>query len=122
MNCISIDINNFSTNEKFDAILCIDVLHHINSSNHKNIFENVYRFLADDGIFIIKELDNRPLYKCLWSYIHDIVLNGSAHYLSNKDISERLKENNFEIVVNEYVSNLLYQHYILVCKKGRYIG
>lgn len=123
LDFIFVDINDFDTDKKFNVIVCIDVLHHINLANHKNIFEKVYRLLANDGIFIIKELDTRPYHKYLWSYIHDIILNGSPNYLSNKDISSQLKENNFEIIFNENVCNMLYQHYILVCeRKSKYIN
>lgn len=47
------NINEFKTEEKFDVILMIGVLHHIPDAGH--VIENLKKYLKDNGVIIVNE-------------------------------------------------------------------
>ena len=107
-------------NSKFDAILAIDLLHHLNSSQ-KNIFlKDSFLKLKNNGLLIIKDINTKPLIKYYWNYLHDLLMTkfSRLYFLSSSDIKMLLKKNNFKIIKQGTYSNYLYPHIFYVCQKN----
>ena len=90
---------------------------------HEGYFQGILQLRdpREDVVeFIIKEVDKKPIYKYLWNYFHDIVMNKSLsfYYLSNMEVKSHMEKNNFEIMINKNISNPFYEHYLVVCKKA----
>jgi len=113
------DMTNANFKKKFDHITCIDVFHHIPYEQHKTVLTALYDCLKENGHLIIKDMDNKPCYKYVWNYIHDIVMTGSMHmyYLSKRKMIWMLENNAFVVEKKENVGNILYAHYYISCIK-----
>ncbi len=95
-NIIVADINtiNIDSLEKYDLVLALDVLEHI--QDDIEAIKRVGKLLSQDGYFII----NVPAYKFLWSE-HDEALQHKRRY-STYEIKRKLEDNGFEIVKMSY--------------------
>lgn len=105
---------------KFEAILAIDLLHHINN-HQKNIFlKDAYLKLKANGFLIIKDINTSPLYKYLWNYLHDSIMTkfSKLYFLSSNQMEDILVKNNFKIIKKGKYQNIFYPHIFYVCKKN----
>ena len=105
---------------KFDAILAIDLLHHLNPSQKKIFLTNSFSKLKNDGILIIKDIDTKPLIKYLWNYLHDLLMTNFSplYFLSSSKTKKILNQNNFKIIKQGLYFNVLYPHIYYVCQKN----
>lgn len=105
---------------KFDGILAIDLLHHINLSN-KNIFLNdSFLKLKKNGLLIIKDINNKPLLKYYWNYLHDLIMTkfSPLYFLSDFQLEKLLIKNNFKIIKQGKYFSFFYPHIFYVCQKN----
>ena len=114
------DITNFSTNKRFDVITCLDLIHHIPTKDHLVVLKKTNKLLKDDGILIVKDMDDKPFYKYLWNYVHDCIMTRSTkmYYVPKKEMVKMLEKNDFVIEYVNDIGNRLYAHYVVVCKRG----
>jgi cyclopropane fatty-acyl-phospholipid synthase-like methyltransferase len=105
---------------KFDAIIAIDLLHHISSSNKNTFLSDSFLKLKKDGILIIKDINNKPLFQYYWNYLHDLIMTkfSSLYFLSDLQLKNLLIKNNFKIVKQGKYFSLFYPHIYYVCKKN----
>lgn len=104
---------------KFDAILAIDLLHHINFSQKNTFLKDASLKLKPKGFLIIKDINTTPLYKYFWNYIHDSIMTkfSKLYFLSSNQIEDLLIKNNFKIIKKGKYKNLFYPHIFYVCQK-----
>jgi len=105
---------------KFDTIVAIDLLHHINSSQ-KNIFlKDSLSILKPKGLLIIKDINTSPLLKYIWNYFHDLITTNFSklYFLSSHQLENLLLKNNFKIIKKGKYPNLFYPHVFYVCQKN----
>lgn len=114
------DIVNFSINKRFDIITCLDLIHHIPMKYHQSIFKRINELLKDNGLLIVKDMDDKPFYKYLWNYVHDCIMTRSMkmYYVPKDEMIKLLETNGFAIEYVKDISNLLYAHYVIVCKRS----
>lgn len=114
------DITNFSTNKRFDVITCLDLIHHIPTKDHQDTFRRINGLLKDNGLLIVKDMDDKPFYKYLWNYIHDCIMTRSMkmYYVPKDEMIKLLETNSFVIEYVNDIPNLLYAHYVIVCKRS----
>lgn len=113
------DILNCFTNKKFDVVTCIDVIHHIPREDHIPVFKKINELLKDDGLLIIKDMDDRPFCKYLWNYMHDIIMTRcmKLSYVPEREMLTMLEKSGFAVEYATNIPNLLYAHYVVVSKK-----
>ena len=113
------DILNCSTNKKFDVVTCIDVIHHIPREDHILVFKKINELLKDDGLLIVKDMDDKPFYKYLWNYVHDIIMTRCVKlsYVPEREMQKMLEKSGFAIEYAIDIANPLYAHYVVVSKK-----
>ena len=104
----------------FDAILAIDLLHHINSSQKDSFLQDAFSKLKPKGILIIKDINTQPLFKYWWNYFHDLVMTkfSKLYFLSSSEIKNLLIKNNFKIIKEGKFLNSFYPHVYYVCQKN----
>jgi cyclopropane fatty-acyl-phospholipid synthase-like methyltransferase len=79
-----------SNENKFDLILLMQVLHEMNHEGEyrNNVFDNIYKMLKDDGVFIVKEhmipdlfqpKPNRTVFFDVWHEYFEIAFNVSFY-------------------------------------------
>ncbi|MDD4026638.1 MAG: class I SAM-dependent methyltransferase [Candidatus Shapirobacteria bacterium] len=105
---------------KFDVVLAIDLLHHINFSQKKTFLKDASLKLKPKGLLIIKDIDTTPIHKYFWNYIHDSIMTkfSKLYFLSSNQIENLLIKNNFKIIKKGKYKNLFYPHIFYVCQKN----
>jgi len=57
----------------YDCVLLVDVLYQFSRDGKEKVIERCRNCLNRGGLLIIKEMDNRPLWKFAWCYIQESV-------------------------------------------------
>lgn len=85
-------INNYEEikDKKFDVILLMDVIEHIEDDN--NFLDSIKKYLKDDGVILITV----PAFMCLYG-VHDKFLNHFRRY-NFKMLKNVLDKNNYKIL------------------------
>jgi 2-polyprenyl-3-methyl-5-hydroxy-6-metoxy-1,4-benzoquinol methylase len=105
-----------SGEEKFDAIVAVDLLHHINNKEKEDFVRESRNRLNKNGILIIKDIDKKPLFKYYWNYLHDkIMTRERLYFYSAKQMKEMLEKNGFKIKEIRRIKSLFYPHVLFVC-------
>jgi 2-polyprenyl-3-methyl-5-hydroxy-6-metoxy-1,4-benzoquinol methylase len=117
---VASDFIEFQTNEKFDAITCLDVMHHMPRSLHAKVVEKSYMFLKPNGIFVLVEMNKKPLVKYLWNYAHDMVFSRTTklNYIAREDAINMIKARGFSISAVKNASAFMYERYMIIAKKS----
>ena len=114
------DAANYTFADKFDAVVMLDLLHHIDRSNANRLIEAVYHHLREGGVYLIKDVNVRPYWKMLFTFILDKLMDRerSVHYRDAKAWKALLYEVGFRDVKIYYINDYLpYPHVLLVCQK-----
>jgi len=64
---------NFSTKEKFDAILLIDLLYLLSSKEKRSLLEKAKTLLKPNGKILIKTINYSPTFKFLLCYLQEFI-------------------------------------------------
>ena len=72
----SIDDFASTRSEKFDLIIICDVLHHVPWDMHQGLLTTASSLLADDGVFVLKDWENRRNPINLLSYLLERYVTG----------------------------------------------
>lgn len=100
----------------FDAIVAIDLLHHINNKEKQEFIKECKNRLNKKGVLIIKDIDKKPLHKYLWNYLHDLLMTRDRLYFySAKQLKKLLETNGFKILKIRRLRSLCYPHVLFVC-------
>lgn len=103
----------------FDAILAIDLLHHL-SPHQKNCFlKSSFSKLNSNSVLIIKDINSRPLLKYLWNYLHDLIMTrfSRLYFQSPLQMKNLLAKNHFRIIKQGKYRHIFYPHVYYVCQK-----
>ncbi|MBN1971017.1 MAG: methyltransferase domain-containing protein [Candidatus Delongbacteria bacterium] len=95
----SSDLKNFSSEKKYDIILCIGVIHHLDEI--KLVLDNVKLYLKNDGIFLILEPSSSNFIIQFSRYFRkkvDRTYSDQQIYFSRKELSEILNNSHFNLV------------------------
>jgi 2-polyprenyl-3-methyl-5-hydroxy-6-metoxy-1,4-benzoquinol methylase len=68
------DARELNLNGKFDAIMMIDLLHHIDDSSKHNLLATCARHLHRDGRLVIKEVTTHPFPKFMFTWALDVLM------------------------------------------------
>ncbi len=116
-----IDVEKKLLQEKYDAVICFDLLHHIPYKNQIALVRQIRSLLTDKGVLIIKEIDTRPYYKYLWNYLHDKIVTkgGSLYFREAKNWVDVLQKQHFNAHINTRPKKgYLYPHVTIICQKN----
>lgn len=112
------DINRLDITE-VNAIVFLDLLHHISPADKWCLLETCYNKLINGGVLVIKDVTTLPLWKYLFNYFMDILVVGRepVYYLHHQDFEIMLERIGFKVSVQLIKDWLPYPHILLICKK-----
>ena len=104
---------------KYDCILMIDVMHHINKNNQEKLITNILQNMKVNSILIYKDISNRNFFYALMNRFHDFVFNFQIiHYLDSNKILEISNNINNTFIINHFYKRILwYDHEFLIIRK-----
>ncbi len=103
VRCISGDINEYKSDEKYDIIIATDVLEHFKDLNEPVTFFR--KFFSDNGLLVVTLPTENKLYE-----FGRIIINKTKpvdHYHKSRDVIDFLKNEGFEIVESSYIPRYL---------------
>jgi cyclopropane fatty-acyl-phospholipid synthase-like methyltransferase len=74
------DVREFDGAASYDAVMAVDVMHHIPLADHAGISEALARCLRPGGRALIKDIADRPAWKYRFNALHDKVVTGEDVY------------------------------------------
>jgi SAM-dependent methyltransferase len=104
-----------------DAVVLFHVLHHLNSfEQQEKLLGEVYKKLRKGGKLIVVEIDYKPIWKFLFTYLIDtmLYLGDKIYYRSNKqhvELFSRLGFNVEQVVLAHKFVPL--SHVMFICRK-----
>lgn len=103
-----------------EAISVLDVLHHLNSyKDQENLIKNCEKMLIRNGVLVISDVDNAPLWKLILARLTDFIMYKGApvYYRYKKDMIKMLKKY-FGNVEVQKLKNNPFPHVLYICKKN----
>ena len=105
-----------------DAIVMIDLIHHVPYEGQARLIRWSYRRLATHAMLIVKDVDTQPIWKHWCSYLHDIVVNhawGRLFFVSSETLEGMLRESGFAVQHRVAFRSSPYAHVLYVCVKEK---
>lgn len=113
------DAARYTFREPFAGAYMLDLLHHIPVSAVEPLLSQLHGLLAWDGRLIVKDIDTRPAYKCLFTWLLDKFMDFSSpvHYWPGEKLRALTCGLGFETVSHAMLDYLPYSHILHVCRK-----
>ena len=105
----------------FDAVICIDLIHHLPGETHRGFLEGVRALLRPGGALVLKEIDRRPRWKYLWNYLHDMVVTRGQPIAcrANADLVRLVKEAGYrDVAYHAMRAAAPYPQYAVTARPG----
>lgn len=112
------DARRLSCKGRFDAIMMIDLLHHIDNDSKRDLLAACMRQLAQDGRLVIKEVTTHPLPKLAFTWALDVFMTHGFDmwYWDEERFSATLGED-FSRVDTFPISDWMpYPHVVYLCE------
>jgi 2-polyprenyl-3-methyl-5-hydroxy-6-metoxy-1,4-benzoquinol methylase len=115
------NILDFEFKQKVDAIVLLDLLHHIPTSAVPDLIGHFYKTIADDGVVLIKDIESKPWYKVAFTWILDKAMDPKTpvNYYSKTEMTEMLEGHGFDVKSHQMLDILPYPHILYICRKTR---
>jgi len=102
----------------FDVVMMIDVMHHVPLKLRKGIFVACIDRVRAGGIFIYKDMADRPLFNALANRAHDLIIaREMINYLPLETALEWSQSEKLELIDRAEYKKLVYAHELLVFRK-----
>lgn len=105
--------------KKYDCILMIDVMHHLNKNKQKYIIEKILTNMKYGSLLIYKDMSNKNFIKSLLNRIHDLIFNLQLiNYYESKNIINFVKTK-LEVskIIEFNIQVLWYDHEFIIIQK-----
>jgi len=111
--------NYFRNIQKYDCILIIDLMHHINKEKQDNFIKTILENMQINSILIYKDISNRNTFFGLMNKIHDLIYNFQIiYYFNPKKIIELSSRLPGQFKIKHFYKRVLwYDHEFLIINK-----
>ncbi len=118
------DARDLSIDDEFDAVLMVDLLHHIDDATKAKLLGTLMEHLATDGRLIIKDVTTHPFPKIFFTWALDVLMTRSLDmwYWSEKRFYEMLTPRFNRVEMYPIVDWLPYPHVIYLCENVQLYG
>jgi len=112
------DARDLAINDEYDAILMVDLLHHIDDAAKVELLNTCRSRLSDDGCLVIKDVTTHPFPKIAFTWALDVVMTKSFDmwYWSEERFYSNLAKHFDRIEMYPIVDWLPYPHVIYLCE------
>jgi len=101
--------------KKFDTILLIDVIHHIEKNKQLKCLTNILKQTKKNTLIVIKDIDHKNFITSKFNWFHDLIINRCL--ISYFDFVQIKKRRGLLIIEEFTTRKFLYDHYFLIIKK-----
>jgi 2-polyprenyl-3-methyl-5-hydroxy-6-metoxy-1,4-benzoquinol methylase len=102
----------------FDVVSMIDVMHHVPVAEQRGTVREVARRLAPGGVFLYKDMVERPFWRALANRLHDLVMARQwIHYLPVDAVADEARRAGLELVRRGRIDLWWYGHEYLVLRR-----
>lgn len=118
INFIKSDLNELDYTS-YQTVAFHDVLHHFPYNIQDELLKRIYKQIKFGGIVLIKELDNRPVWKYCISYMLDTILylGDSIFYRSKEQWQNTFRKIGFNVKTVPLYRDTILSSILYVCKK-----
>ena len=104
--------------EKFDAIVMIDLLHHLDNNSKSSLLEMCSRHLTCEGRLVIKEVTTHPFWKLAFTWTLDVLMTRGFQiwYLDEMSFNVLLRNHFSRINTFPIADWLPYSHIVYLCE------
>lgn len=103
---------------EFDVVCMIDVLHHVHRSAQRAVLVEALAHVRPDGLFIYKDMADRPHWQAGWNRLHDLALARQwIRYCPLGDVRAWLDSERFQIAEQARFDRAVYGHELIVAAK-----
>ncbi len=113
------DIRHWDSDERFDAVYMLDLVHHLPRAEVAAFFRRVRERIAPGGTLIVKDVSDRPAYKRWFTWLLDRLMVGlrePIRYWPPSELMDLLEELGFEVRRHQMNDVLPYPHILYVCR------
>jgi 2-polyprenyl-3-methyl-5-hydroxy-6-metoxy-1,4-benzoquinol methylase len=104
--------------DKFDTVLCVDVLHHVPRASREKFVANLCAAARPGGVVLFKDISPRPRWKYMANCLHDLIM---AHQRVScappETVRGWLEAAGMTIREQTPMHRLWYSHYLIVAEK-----
>ncbi|MEI7741750.1 MAG: class I SAM-dependent methyltransferase [bacterium] len=114
------DALKLGTNESFDAIVALDIIHHLPRESQESVLRGLWAMIQPGGELVLKDLKTEPKWKTDWAYFHDLIVAGRPiNYRSVEFYENIFKSLGAEISISYPTDFYLpYNHFLLIARKS----
>ncbi len=112
------DARDLQIDDEYDAIMMVDLLHHIDDEAKRNLIEICASHLADDGRLIIKDVTTHPFPKIAFTWALDVLMTRGFEmwFRDEKHYYELFSQHFNRVEMYPIVDWLPYPHVIYLCE------
>lgn len=105
-------------NCKLDVVSMIDVLHHIDPEQQHAAIEAAASRVADNGIFLFKDISPRPLWRAWANRVHDLLLVQQwINYVRDNEVEDWMSQVGFRLIHKETINMWWYGHKLMIFRR-----
>ena len=118
-NFNAMNVLDYTFEQPVDAIVTLDLLHHLPKSEVPRIIEACHRILAKDGVWLVKDVDSSPFWKVWFTWLLDKLMDYKTpvHYWPREKLKSILTEAGFDAKIHSMNDLLPYPHVFYICRK-----
>lgn len=120
-NFAAVNVLDYPFKDPVDAIVVLDLLHHLPVGFVPSILERCQEVLAEDGVLLVKDVDSRPRWKAAFTWLLDKAMDyrTPVNYYHHSEMLAMLYDAGFEAKHHTMTDILPYPHMLYVCRKRR---
>jgi 2-polyprenyl-3-methyl-5-hydroxy-6-metoxy-1,4-benzoquinol methylase len=113
------DVANYEFQESVNAIVVLDLLHHIPQQTVLRLLQCFHNILQEDGVLIIKDVKAKPWLKMAFTWVLDKLVDFKAplHYYTQEEMISIIEAHGFDVKLHNLIDILPYPHILYVCRK-----
>lgn len=114
------DVLEYEFDQRVDAVVVLDLLHHVPPEIVPDLIGYFYTSTSDDGVVLIKDIESKPWYKVFFTWVLDKVMDPKSpvNYYSKQEMIGMLEKQGFEVKCHQLLDLLPYPHILYICRKA----
>jgi cyclopropane fatty-acyl-phospholipid synthase-like methyltransferase len=113
------DIAEYGFTVPVDAIILLDLMHHIPEETALRTLRHFHNILHDDGVLVIKDVTARPRLKMAFTWLLDKLVDFRAplRYYTRDEMIAIIEATGFEVKFHHLPDILPYPHIMYICQR-----